>query len=101
MSPNALPLRRIEEHTLAPMPRGSWPATVPAVRRLLDAGLELGPVNLSTHSPVLAAMDGATIRELGEWGIRQSSWEDLELVRSRRSLLDAPERFLRHLRPAP
>ncbi|WP_286279399.1 AAA family ATPase [Naasia aerilata] len=56
-------------------------------------------VILSTHSPILAAMDGATILELGEWGIRESTWEDLELVRSWRSFLAAPERFLRHLRP--
>ena len=54
-------------------------------------------VILSTHSPVLAALPGATIYEVGEWGLRQTAWEDLELVRSWRSFLDAPGRFLRHL----
>lgn len=51
----------------------------------------------ATHSPMLAALPGATILELGEWGIRESTWEDLELVRLNRSFLDSPGRFLRHL----
>ena len=54
-------------------------------------------VILSTHSPLLAALPGATIYEVGEWGLRETAWEDLALVRSWRSFLDAPERFLRHL----
>ena len=54
-------------------------------------------VILSTHSPLLAALPGATIYEVGEWGLRESAWEDLELVRSWRSFLDAPGRFLRYL----
>lgn len=64
-------------------------------RLIADEGSQ---VIMSTHSPMLAAMDGATILELGEWGIRESAWEDLELVRTWRSFLDSPERFLRHLR---
>lgn len=51
----------------------------------------------ATHSPVLAALPGATILELGEWGIRKTAWEDLELVQMHRGFLDSPERFLRHL----
>ncbi|HEY8590399.1 MAG TPA: AAA family ATPase [Naasia sp.] len=237
MLPSALPVRRVEEHALAPMPRAAWPATVPAVRQLLDEGLDLGPVTvlvgengtgkstiveavamafglsgeggsssamhatrpsesalhdslqlvrgaggsrrgfflraetmhglytyldsvwgdsglhslshgesflevvdsrfrdrglwvldepeaalsfsgamallgalnrlvadggsqviLSTHSPLLAAIDGATILELGEHGYRRAQWDDLELVRTWRTFLDGPERFLRHLR---
>lgn len=54
-------------------------------------------VILSTHSPILASLPGATIYEVGEWGLRSSAWEDLELVRSWRGFLDAPERYLRHL----
>ena len=54
-------------------------------------------VILSTHSPVLASLPGAVIYEVGDWGLRQSSWDDLELVRSWRMFLDAPGRFLRHL----
>jgi predicted ATPase len=51
----------------------------------------------ATHSPVLAALPGATILELGEWGIRESAWEDLEVVRLQRGFLEAPGRYLRHL----
>jgi predicted ATPase len=54
-------------------------------------------VILSTHSPLLAALPGATILELGEWGIRPSSWDDTDLVRLWRGFLDDPRRFLRHL----
>lgn len=54
-------------------------------------------VILSTHSPLLAALPGATVYEVGEWGIRPTDWDDLELVRAWRSFLDLPERFLRHL----
>ena len=51
----------------------------------------------ATHSPVLAALPGATILELGDWGIRESAWEDLELVRLQRGFLESPGRYLRHL----
>jgi predicted ATPase len=54
-------------------------------------------VVLSTHSPLLAALPGATILELGEWGYRRSSWSDLELTQTWRAFLDDPRRFLRHL----
>jgi predicted ATPase len=54
-------------------------------------------VVLSTHSPLLAALPGATILEVGDWGLRPSTWEDTDLVRLWRSFLDEPRRFLRHL----
>ncbi|MEZ5085972.1 MAG: AAA family ATPase [Tessaracoccus sp.] len=41
-----LPLRRIEEHRMAPLARHSWPATIPAVRHILDEGLDLGPLTV-------------------------------------------------------
>lgn len=52
---------------------------------------------MSTHSPLLAALPGAEILELGPWGLRRRAWEDLDLVSSWRSFLGSPERFLRHL----
>lgn len=52
---------------------------------------------LSTHSPLLAALPGATIYEVGEWGYRRSNWDDLELTHTWRAFLDDPRRFLRHL----
>jgi predicted ATPase len=54
-------------------------------------------VIMSTHSPVLAALPGAQILEVGPWGLRQQEWSDLELVSNWRSFLDSPERYLRHL----
>jgi predicted ATPase len=56
-----------------------------------------GQVLCATHSPVLAAMPGATILEVGEWGLRRTTWEELELVQHWRAYLDAPGRYLRHL----
>lgn len=70
-----------------------------ALLGLLGELVEQGSqVIVSTHSPVLAVVPGADLYELGEWGIRPSDYDDLELVRSWRGFLDAPERFLRHLR---
>ncbi|QCB95105.1 AAA family ATPase [Cellulomonas shaoxiangyii] len=54
-------------------------------------------VLLSTHSPLLAALPGATVWEVGDWGLRRTAWEDLELVRRWRGFLDDPQRYLRHV----
>ena len=56
-----------------------------------------GQVLCATHSPVLASLPGATILELGPWGMRRAAWDDLELVHHWRAYLDAPQRYLRHL----
>jgi predicted ATPase len=61
---------------------------------LVDRGAQ---VVCATHSPILASLPGARILELGDWGIRPSSWDDLEIVQHWRSYLDAPGRYLRHL----
>lgn len=52
---------------------------------------------IATHSPIIAAIPGATIYEVGEWGLRQQSWEDLDLVVAWRDFLREPQRFLRHV----
>ncbi|GAB3533307.1 AAA family ATPase [Arthrobacter tecti] len=54
-------------------------------------------VLLSTHSPLLAALPGARILEVGEWGLRERDWEDLDLVHNWREFLKAPQRYLRHV----
>ena len=61
---------------------------------LADGGSQ---VIMSTHSPLLAALPGARILEVGEWGLREMPWRDLDLVTNWASFLDAPERYLRHL----
>ncbi|SMY12069.1 AAA family ATPase [Brevibacterium jeotgali] len=69
-------------------------ALIGFLRDLRNAGSQ---VVLSTHSPVLAALPGAQIYEVGEWGLRHCDYDDLELIRHQRSFLEAPERYLRHL----
>ncbi len=58
---------------------------------------ERGQVLCATHSPVLAAMPGATILEVGDWGLRETTWAELELVQHWRRYLDDPRRYLRHV----
>lgn len=70
-------------------------ALIGLLQSIVESGV--GQVLLSTHSPVLAAFPGATILELGEWGMRATAWQDLDLVRHQRSFLESPERYLRHL----
>ena len=67
---------------------------VAVLQRLAAAG---GQVLCATHSPVLAALPGAHLLEAGPWGLRETTWEDLDLVGHWRRFLDAPERYLRHL----
>lgn len=54
-------------------------------------------VLMATHSPVLAALPGATILELSDAGVRPMPWADLDLVVNLKTFLAGPERFLRHL----
>jgi predicted ATPase len=69
----------------------SW---IAGLDRMVARGTQ---VICATHSPLLASVPGATILELGEWGIRETTWDDLELVQHWRSYLDDPRRYLRHL----
>jgi predicted ATPase len=69
-------------------------ALIGALGRIVESG---GQVLCATHSPVLAAMPGATILEVGDWGIRRTTWEELELVQHWRRYLEAPGRYLRHV----
>ena len=59
-----------------------------------DAGSQ---IVLATHSPVLAAVPGARLLQLDDGGITEIAYDDSDLVRSWRSFLASPERFLRHL----
>ena len=65
---------------------------------VLDALRQEGSqVILATHSPLLAALPGATTIELGEWGMRRTAWDELDLVQSWRDFLSEPQRYLRRL----
>lgn len=54
-------------------------------------------VVLATHSPVLAALPGATILRLDASGYAESPWEDLEMVVGLRTFLADPQRTLERL----
>ncbi|MET9270530.1 AAA family ATPase [Kribbella sp. NPDC003557] len=69
-------------------------AVVGVLNRLAQSGSQ---VLCATHSPVIAALPGATILEVGDWGIRRTTWSELELVQNWKAYLQAPERYLRHV----
>lgn len=75
----------------------SFSSTLALIGALHDVVASGGQVLCATHSPVLAAMPGATILEVGPWGLRRTTWDELELVRHWRAYLDAPSRYLRHV----
>ncbi|MCG2801683.1 MAG: AAA family ATPase [Cellulomonas sp.] len=64
------------------------------LRGLADRGSQ---IVLSTHSPVLAALPGAQVWEVGDWGMRQVEWASTDLVMRWQGFLADPERYLRHL----
>jgi predicted ATPase len=70
-------------------------ALLALLKRVLADGRS--QVVLSTHSPVLAALPGATIHEVGEWGLREREWRDLPLVDHWTRFLLDPERYLDEL----
>ena len=75
----------------------SFESTLKWLVELSDMAERGTQVLCATHSPILAALPGARILELGDWGMRETSWADLEIVTHWRSFLDAPERYFRHL----
>jgi predicted ATPase len=75
----------------------SFSSTLGLISVLQRVVSERGQVLCATHSPVLAAMPGATILEVGPWGLRRAAWEELELVEHWKRYLDEPGRYLRHV----
>lgn len=77
----------------------SFNSSLRVLATLMDLLIEPGAqIVMATHSPILAALPGATILELDDSGYREADWGDLELVVNERYFLADPERFLRHLR---
>jgi predicted ATPase len=64
---------------------------------LYDLAAAGSQVVVATHSPVVAAVPGASLLELGPWGIRPATWEDLGLVVAWRQFMRDPQPFFRHL----
>jgi len=75
----------------------SFSSTLGLISTLHEVVQSGGQVLCAPHSPVLAAMPGATLLEVGPWGMRTSTWENLELVQHWKAYLDSPGRYLRHV----
>lgn len=75
----------------------SFSAVLALIGVLNDLAAGGSQILCATHSPVLASLPGAKIIEVGDWGMRDSSWEDLELVYNWRAFLDQPQRYLQHI----
>lgn len=56
-----------------------------------------GQVICATHSPLLTALPGADIVEVGEHGMRRVAWSELALVDHWRRYLADPRSYLRHV----
>jgi predicted ATPase len=69
-------------------------ALVGILDRLARAG---GQVLCATHSPLLTALPGATVLQLGDGGLEQVAWQDLDLVDHWRRYLGDPRAYLRHI----
>ena len=75
----------------------SFTSTLSLLVMLHDLASSGAQVVVATHSPILTALPGATIIELGEHGMRPSRWGDLELVRNWQAFLDRPGTYLNRL----
>ena len=75
----------------------SFTACLGLVALLHDLAEAGSQVIVATHSPILAAVPGASILELGDWGIRPAQWEELHLVRAWRLFMTEPASYFRHL----
>jgi predicted ATPase len=72
----------------------SWSMPVSELHDLAAAGSQ---VVVATHSPIIAAIPGARLLELGSWGMRPAAWEDLSLVIEWRQFMRDPRFYFRHL----
>ncbi len=72
----------------------SFTSTLSLVARLEALRADGAQVVVATHSPLLTALPGATILELGEHGIRRVAWDELEIVAHWRHFLNRPDAYL-------
>ncbi len=75
----------------------SFASSLALVQIMLDMRAAGSQVILATHSPVLAAVPGGRLLHFGQGGIRDVEYDNSDLVKSWRSFLQAPERYLKHL----
>jgi predicted ATPase len=75
----------------------SFTASLALVALLYDLAQAGSQAVVATHSPLIAAVPGATILELGDWGIRAARWDELDIVDHWRQFLSNPETYFRYL----
>jgi len=75
----------------------SFVASLGLAALLHDLAAAGSQVVVATHSPIIAAVPRAHLLELGAWGMRPASWDDLSLVISWRQFMRDPRSFFRHL----
>lgn len=75
----------------------SFGAQIALVATLHELAASGAQALCATHSPLVAALPGAHILEVGPWGLRDAKWEDLDLVMHWRSYLESPMRYLHHV----
>ncbi len=75
----------------------SFTSTLGLLARLDALRADDAQVIIATHSPILTALPGATILELGAHGIRRAAWDELEIVEHWRRFLGRPDAYLRGL----
>ncbi|OKH97400.1 ABC transporter [Streptomyces sp. CB02923] len=64
---------------------------------LHELGRSGAQIVCATHSPLLTALPGAEIVEVGEHGMRSVEWDELALVDHWRRYLTDPRAYLRHI----
>lgn len=75
----------------------SFTSTLSLIARLADLANAGAQIVVATHSPLLTALPGANVLELGEHGIRTTEWSELAVVDHFRAFLDQPDRYLHRL----
>ncbi len=75
----------------------SFRSSLTLIAMLAELHTNGSQVVVATHSPLLCSLPGATVLEVGEHGLQEVAWTDLQLVQDWRSYLDRPEAWLRHL----
>lgn len=75
----------------------SFTGQLALTQAMLDGVASGAQFIVATHSPLLMAFPEALIYELGDNGLAERAYDELEVVGLWRSFLDSPQRFLRHL----
>jgi predicted ATPase len=75
----------------------SFSAQIALVATLHELAAGGAQILCATHSPLLAALPGALLLEVGDWGLRETTYDDLDLVTHWRRYLEEPMRYLRHV----